>query len=190
MNQGTFLQQLENLVTGKGFIKEVPIPLSAVIASGASAPALSSNMVVVVLTASTHSVSIPFQVPLDYDETADELCVVVTAELTTGDNSSHAMALDLDKVIRARPGAAAVDDMSSSVTSDSQAVVVTVEQYTFDMSDLELQVGDVLTIEIDGTETGTAEATIYSAVVRYRSDIVPYNRGAERSDITNKITND
>jgi plastocyanin len=185
-NEGVFLKQLGNLVTGSGYIREVPITLD----SGASAAALTTNMAYVQFDADDESISIPFQVPLDYDETLDELAVVVTAELITGDNSTNAIAIDLDQVIRARPGAAAVDDMSSSVTSDSQGIAVTVEQYTFDMSSLSLQVGDVLTIEIDAQETGTAVAYVYGVAIRYRSDIVAYNRGDEREVIDTVITND
>jgi len=190
MSMGTFLQRLNEIVTGHGFIKEVPIPLSACVATGASAPALSGNVLLMSFDADDESISIPFQVPLDYDESKDELCVVITAELTTGDNSTNAIALDLDQVERARPGESATDDMTSDTTSDSQGVAITVEQYSFDLSGLSLQVGDVLTIEIDAQETGTAVAAVYGAAVRYRSCIVPFNRGAERSDITNKITND
>ena len=189
MNQANFLQRMNELITGDGFIREIPIPLSAVISTGASAPALSSNLAVVTFDADDESITIPFQVPLDYSESQDELAVVITAELTTGDNSTNAIALDLDEVWRARPGEAAADELSDDVTSDSQGVAVTVEQYTFDMSGLNLKPGDVLSIEIDAQETGTAVATIYGAAIRYRSSLASDDQDF-RSEVDKPITND
>ena len=187
MNAYNFLKRLAGLVVGDGFVREVPIPLSAVIATGASAPALSSNVVVVTFDADDESITIPFQVPLDYDRSKDELAVVVTAELTTGDASANAVALDLDEVWRARPGGAAVDELTP--VSDSQNVAVTVEQYVFDLSGLSLKPGDVLSIEVDAQETGTAVATVYGAAVRYRSSLVA-TESEFRSDIDLAVTND
>lgn len=187
MNAYNFLKRLEGLFVGDGFVREVPVPLVAVIATGASAPALSSNVVIVTFDDDNESITIPFQVPLDYDISKDELAVVITAELTTGDTTTNKIELDLDVVKRARPGEAAVDSLTP--VSDSQNVAVTVEQYVFDLSSLSLKPGDVLSIEIDAQKDGTAVATVYGAAVRYRSDIVANSR-AFRSDITKAITND
>lgn len=191
MNEQNFLKQIQGIVTGDGFVREVPIPLSSVIATGASATALSSNVAVIVFDADNESISVPFQVPLDYDESQDELCVVVTALLTTGDKSAetNTITLDFDQVMRARPGETATDDLSSSVTSDAQSVDdEAISQYAFDMSGLSLQVGDVLTVEIDAQEAGTAEATVYGVAVRYRSCLVAYNQD-ERETIADEIDN-
>lgn len=186
-NEVSFLQRLDGIVTGDGFIREKQIPLSAVLSTGASAPALSSNVVVVTFDADDESITIPFQVPLDYDESRDELAVIITAELTTGNAAANKIELDLDVVKRARPGEAAVDSLT--VTSDSQNVVITVEEYTFDMSSLSLKPGDVLSIEVDAQETGTAVATIYGAAVRYRSSLAA-DDNSFRSEIDKVITND
>lgn len=175
MNQANFLKQLEGLITGDGFLREKQIPLTACVATGASAAALSSNVLCITFDADDESVSVPVTVPLDYDESKDALAVVITAELTTGDASSNKIELDLDQVKRARPGSAASDDLTASVTSDSQNVAVTVANYVFDLSGLSLQAGDVLTVEIDAQETGTAVATIYAAKIWYRSDIVAFD---------------
>lgn len=187
MNAWNLLKRLEGLVVGDGFVREVAIPLSACIPTGASVAALSSNVIVIALAADNESITIPFQVPLDYDVSKDELAVVMTAELTTGNGSTNKIELDLDVVKRARPGEAAVDSLTP--VSDSQNVAVTVEQYVFDLSGLSLKPGDVLSIEVDAQEDGTAVATVYGAAVRYRSDIVANTR-AFRSDITKEITND
>lgn len=191
ITEKNFLKRLDGLVTGDGFVREAIIPLSSVIATGASAPALASNVAVVTFDANDESISIPFQVPLDFDESQDKLAVVLTAQLTTGDMSvgSNIITLDFDEVWRARPGEAAVDELSSLVTSDAQSVDdEVIAQYSFEMSGLTLQVGDVLTIEIDAQETGTAEATIYGVAVRYRSTLVA-NNYAERADIAAEIDN-
>jgi len=189
--EANFLMRVSGLVSGDGFVREVPVPLSAVISTGADAPALGANIAVVTFDADNESVSVPFQVPLDYDESKDELCVVLTALLTTGDMSALAniMVLDFDQVNRIRPGAAAVADLSALVTSDAQSVDdEAIAQYAFNMSGLSHKVGDVLTIEIDGTETGVAVATIYGVSVRYRSCLCAFNL-VERSNIAEEIDN-
>lgn len=194
MNEANLLKRLSGLITGDGFIREVPIPLTACVATGASAAALSSNMLVITFDADNESISVPFTVPLDYDESQDKLAVVLTALLTTGDKSaeSNIVSLDLDQVFRARPGelkAVTPLDMSALVTSDAQSVDdVDVEQYVFDLSGLGMKPGDALTIEIDAQETGTAVATVYGAAIRYRSDIVAYDEN-QRDDVTKAITN-
>lgn len=189
-----FLRRLEGLVTGDGFIREIPVSLAACVATGADAAALSSNMLVITFDASNESISVPFTVPLDYDESQDSLAVVLTALLTTGDKSAgtNTISLDLDQVFRVRPGelkAVTPLDMSALVTSDAQLVDdVDVEQYVFDLSNLGMKPGDAFTIEIDATEAGTAVATIYGAAIRYRSDIVAFDEN-QRDDVTKAITN-
>ena len=178
MNEANFLKRLEGLVTGDGFLREKQIPLNGCIATGASTAALSTNAIVITFDADDESITIPVVVPLDYDESNDALAVVLTARLTTGDESagSNTIDLDLDQVIRARPGASDVADLSSDVTSDSQGVDdLLIANYVFDLSGLVSKGGDVLSVEIDAQETGTAEATIYAAKILYRSDIVAFD---------------
>jgi len=178
MNEANFLKRVEFLVTGDGFLREKQIPLKACVATGASDAALSSNMIVITFDADNESITVPVTVPLDYDESNDALAVVLTALLTTGDESagSNTIDLDLDQVIRAQLGESAVEDLSSSVTSDSQGVDdEAIAEYLFDLSGLSLSVGDVLSVEIDAQETGTAVATIYAAKILYRSDLAAYD---------------
>ena len=148
-------------------------------------------MAVIYLQDDNDSVTIQFQVPLDYDETLDELAVTLTALLTTGDLSAatNYITLDLDQVKYVRAGETAAVDESSNVTSDAQNVDdVTIAQYTWDLTGLDLKPGDCLSIEIDAQETGTAEAGIYGASVRYRSDLAAYDWD-QRESVDTAITN-
>ena len=188
MNEQNFIKRVEFLVSGDGFVREAKIPLSACIATGASAPALSSNVLVATFDANDESLTIPFQVPLDYDASQDALAVCMTALLTTGDLSAgtNLISLDLDQVNVARPGETAVTDESANVTSDAQSVDdAAITEYTWDLSSLGLLPGDVMSIEIDAQETGTAVATIYGVSVRYRSDLTSYDQDKRGSvDVT------
>lgn len=178
MNQGNFLARLEGLVTGDGYLREKQIPMTACIVSNADAVTLATNAIVLKFDANDESVTIPVVVPLDYDESQDALAVVLTARLTTGDESgeSNTIDLDLDQVIRARPGVSDVADLSSDVTSDSQGVDdLLIANYVFDLSGLTHKAGDVLSVEIDSQKTGTAEATVYAIKILYRSDIVAFD---------------
>lgn len=189
MNEGNLLKSMNALVTGEGFIREHPVPLSACVATGASAAALSSNVLVITFDADNESITIPFKVPLDYDSTKDELAVVLTALLTTGDESTNAIAVDLDQVKYARPGEDAVTDISSDVTSDSQSIeAAAIKEYVWDLSGLGLKAGDVLSIELDAQEDGTAVATVYGASVKYRTDLVAYQPDY-REAITDVVDN-
>lgn len=189
MNEGNFLKRVESLVSGEGFIREKDVPLSACIATGASAAALSSNVVVITFDADNESVTVPFKVPMDYDEAQDELAVVLTALLTTGDGSSNKILLNLDQVKLARLGQTAVTDETSNVTSLDQNVLSTaIAEYAWTLSGLGLKAGDCLSIEIDAQETGAAVATLYGAAVRYRSDLAAYDP-ADRSKIDIELTN-
>lgn len=185
MNEANFLARLAWLVTGDGFLREKQVPLTACVITGAGAVALDGNAIVLKFDNDNESITVPVVVPLDYDETNDALALVLTARLTTGDESAgtNTMDLDLDQVIRARPGASDVADLSSDVTSDSQGVDdLLIADYVFDLSALSHRGGDALSVEIDGQETGTAVATIYAAKILYRSDIVAYDSD-DRSNV-------
>ena len=191
MNQANFLAQLEGLITGDGFVREVPVPLSALINTSGTALALASNVAVLYLNDTNDSVTFQIQLPLDYDESKDELAVCLTALLTTGDMSAETptITLDLDQVNNMRLGASAADDISADVTSDAQSVDdEAIAQYTWDLSGLSLKRGDCLSIEVDSTEVGTSEAAIYGASFRYRTDLVAFNTD-ERSDVAVKAAN-
>lgn len=177
-NEANFLRRVSGLVTGDGFLREKQVSMTACVITGAGAVALSTNAIVLVFDNNDESITIPVVIPLDYDESKDALAVVLTARLTTGDESagSNTIDLDLDQVIRARPGASDVADLSSDVTSDSQGVDdLLIADYVFDLSGLTHQVGDALSVEIDAQETGTAAATIYAAKILYRSDLAAFN---------------
>lgn len=196
MNEGNMLKRMDELVTGEGFIREVPIPVSACLNASGTAVANVSGVLTWYGQDDNDSITIPFKVPLDYDQTKDELCVVLTAELTTGDGvaGSNAIALDIDVVGIARPGSSAksvlgTETGTTAYTSDSQNVALTIEEYAFNLSGLGLKPGDVLSIEMDVQEDGTAEVSIYAVSVKYRSDIVAYD-SALRSEITDTTTND
>jgi len=187
MHEVNLLQRITDLITGDGFIREIEVPLVSCIVAGGTAVASVSGAVAAKLQDDDDSILVPFQLPLDYSESQDELAIVVTAELTTGDNDTNAIALDLDVVYQTRPGEAA--PAALTVVSDSQGVVVTVEQYTFDLSGLGLKPGDILSIEIDSQETGTAEACIYGIAMRYRSSLASDDQNF-RSEIDKVVTND
>lgn len=186
MNQVNFLQRVNGLVTGDGFIREVEVPLISVLVQSGTAVAEVSDMLALKLQDDNDSIVVPFQIPLDYSESNDELAIVVTAELTTGDNDTNAIDLDLDVVMQARPGEDA--PAALTVVSDSQDVAVTVEQYTFDLSSLDLKPGDILSIEIDSQETGTAEVCIYGVTMRYRSSLATDDVDF-RSEVDKAVTN-
>ena len=194
MNEQNLLSRMANLVAGSTtLLREVPVPLSSLIASGASATALSSNVAIVTLDADNESVSFPIRVPWDYDADRDKLAVGLVCRLTTGDMSGEAeyVALDLDQVNVARMGESDVTDLSSSVTSNSQNPDdEAITEYVWDLSGLGIKPGDALTVEIDAQSTGssTPAVTVYGAFFRYASDIVAYDKDT-REAVTNAITN-
>ena len=181
MNENNFLKQIQGIVTGDGFVREVSMPLTSLVATGASAAALSSNVLVVTFDADDESLTFPFKVPLDYDESVDELVVVLTCQLTTGDLSGETdyITLGIDQVNRLQPGENAVEDLTTEAAAledndDQDVDDVAAAEYIFTLSGLGLKVGDCLSIEIDAQETGTAVVTVYGASIRYRSDLVSY----------------
>lgn len=190
MNEQNFLRRTDDIISGEGFIREVSIPVSSCLNTG-TAVANVSGVLAGILKADNESLVIPFKIPLDYDETKDELVVCVTAELTTGDGvaGSNAMALDLDVIGLVRPGDATKTTISTQYLTDSQNVALTVEEYAFAISGQESKVGDVLSIEVDAQEDGTAEVSIYAVTVKYRSTLSAFTQG-RRSEITDVTTND
>jgi hypothetical protein len=180
MNEQNFLKQIQGIVTGDGFVREVPIPLICLVNTNGTALALTSNVAAIYLQDDNDSVTFNFKVPLDYDEGVDELAVVLTAQLTTGDLSagSNYITLGMDQVKRLQPGKAAAEDLTTAAATaagdDQDVDDVVAAEYVFELSGLGLKVGDCLSIEVDAQETGTAEAAIYGASVRYRSDLVAH----------------
>lgn len=189
MNEQNFLKRLDFLATGDGVIREVPIPISACLNASGTAVANVSGVLAWYAQDDNDSLTIPFKVPMDYDPALDELAVVLTAEETTSTDVSttNYIELDLDVVGLVRPGGAAKTTLTP--VSDSQKVALTVEEYAFDLSGLGVKPGDVLSIEIDAQETGTAETSVYAVSVKYRSNIVA-NDVRLRGVVTEVITND
>jgi hypothetical protein len=197
MHEGNLLKRIDGLVTGDGYVREVVIPLTATVATGASAAAIQNpNLVGVVFDADNESITIPFVIPLDYDATQDELAVAITADQATGDGTagSNAISLNVDQVNMVRPGGTgggAIVDITTEAQASAgadQVVTAGIAQYVFDLSGLGLLPGDVVSIEIDAQEDGTASVLIWGATVRYRTCLAAYDE-AQREDIARAITN-
>lgn len=188
MNEGNFLQRMNDIVTGDGFVREVEIPLISCLNANGTAVASVSGVLAWLGQDSNDSILVPFKVPVDYDPALDKLAIIITAEETTAtDLSSHYIELDLDVVGLVRVGAAAKTTLT--VVSDSQKIALTVEEYSFDLSGLGLKPGDVLGIEMDAQETGTAETSIYAVTMKYMGNLAANNHDI-RGNVNSLTTND
>lgn len=165
--------------TTNPFLVEQSVPLSAVLNGGTAVAAGTNGQLSIAFDADNEAINIPFAVPHDYDEAKDVLQVSLIAELTTGNGSTNAIELNIDRVARARVGEDA-GDVAVSYTDQAQNMGVAVAEYSFDISGLGHKRGDALSIEIDAQETGTAVGSVYGILIRYGSTLAAFDQ-ADRS---------
>lgn len=184
MNTGNFLQALQFLATGIGFVREKEIPLERVHLQSSGAPlttTLSTNpgfikndTNVTCLAwdgAKVVEAGLRIKVPADYDESADKLSIWLYAKM--GGSTDTATAIDA-KVWKASAG---TTDLDPTKTPDLTSEYAWVE---LNLDGEDIEANEVLQVALWPETHGTDDVLVASIVIRYQSDLVPYNH-AERS---------
>ena len=184
MNPAFFLQNLERLIVGKGFKKEVQIPLMVFHAESDGAPLGAatigsdsvgfdhiSNTILLVWgetggSGNVTEVSFPFVVPQDYDETEDYLRVRIKAYM---DGTTDTPGIDANVYKNG------VDtDLDPTISADLSDTVAWVEIVISDKTE-SLVAGDVLTISLFPEAHNTEGIGVYGIAMEYKSDLVYYD---------------
>lgn len=184
MNPGVFLQNLDRIITGIGFKKEVQIPLMAFHAESDGAPLGAatigsdsvgfdhiSNTILLVWgetggSGNVTEVSFPFVVPQDYDETEDYLRVRIKAYM---DGTTDTPAIDANVYKNG------VDtDLDPTISADLSDTAAWVEIVISNKTE-SLVAGDVLTISLFPEAHNTEGIGVYGITMEYKSDLVYYD---------------
>jgi len=184
MNPAFFLKNLERLVTGNGFKREVQIPLTA-LHNEADGSLLGnttittddvgfdhiSNTILLVWgsdgTGHVTETSFVFTVPQDYDEAEDYLKIRLKAFLNTGTTDTPGIDAHVYKN--------GVDtDLDPTISADLSTTVAWVEIVISDKTE-SLVAGDVLTISLFPEAHDSGGIGVYGIAAEYKSDLVYYD---------------
>jgi hypothetical protein len=174
---------------GGGLMVEQVLPLGSIkdgaglTLTGATTPTIAaietSGVAIVVAASQTAAGTILWQVPIDYDETSDELYIDL---LTQSSGDTNTPTIDAT-IFRKRAGAALSDDLNPTISAAIPNNTAKAAIRTINASGLGLQRQDALTIDlITGTHT-TDTVGIYSVTLRYKSSIASY-RHADRGSLS------
>lgn len=188
MNPAFFLKNLERIITGVGFKKEVQIPFLAFHDEADGAPLTAkgiatdddvgidhiSNTIVLVWgesagSGSVDEISFPFVVPQDYDEAEDYLRLRLKAFLDTGTTDTPGIDAHVYKN--------GVDsNLDPTISADLSTTAAWVEIVISDKTE-SLVAGDVLTISLFPEAHDSGGIGVYGITMEYKSDLVYYNDG-------------
>ena len=178
INKAYHLAQLNDIATGQGILRDIPIPLNAAVYTTASATT-ASNANGVTLDNSADVASIDFKLPGDYDNTAyvenaiyagDHLELLVDA-IATGVGT---LAVSTVTVWRNGQAAAITPTLTAAQSAAQTISTSALTTYSFPLQGLGLQPGDSVTLTLDPTITGT-NVVIRGFAVRYRSNLALTN---------------
>lgn len=165
-----FLVQLPNISRDEqGFFRSYSFDIGGVSATS-GVTGNDSGMVRLIFDDSGEVARFNFMVPLDYDANSDALKLVVSARaLTTTTNT-----LEIDTVLRWAPGDTSVDSITVPTGGASQVIVPDVQaKYSFDLSGMDLNPGEAITIELGCTIAGN-NVKVNAAELCYRSSLVAF----------------
>lgn len=189
LNPGTFLKRTEDIVTGTGFKKALPIDvLDAYTAAGAPLTTISSNDVGIIVI-DTEDLAVQFKanttdkhavykilIPPDYDKSNDYLRFRMLAEAVHASDITTKMDIE---VYKREAGVALGSDLAPATTALTAMVGAAEPVWTeIDLDGLDLEAGDVLTIHVIPEAHANGVVNMYSIEVLYASDLVPYDNSA------------
>lgn len=179
-----FLNRFDEIIPGDGYVCEQVVPLLAVKCT--DTPAVASKVLSTTLDTVDEALWVPVDVPIDFDETKNELWIGVLAERTAGSAADDGVTLTVDEVGRVREGELAILDASAKFKNNSNNIVSdTLDWYYFKLEaatgqTLVHQAGDRLTVELSAIINDTAaddgEIEVYGVRVLYRSDLVAFDK--------------
>lgn len=184
-----FLSQLNNIGTGQGFLRTIPIPLGSTTNNSVTV-ALSSGILAATMDNSGDTIAANITLPMDYDSSArgattaqvdgraypgDHLALLVDCIATTTTTNT----LEIDDIRYWRPtigtqtgGTAVVDPTLSSAQSASQTISAsTFARYTFPLHGLSLKPGDNVTVTL-GCTIAANNILVRGLSWEYRSNLV------------------
>lgn len=184
MNMRTYLQQLQFIVTGEGFVREKEVPLERVHLQSSGAPlttTLSTNpgfdkddtniTTLAWAAGKVVAAGLRIKMPTDYDESADTLSIWLYAKMSGSTDTTTAITAEVWKV------SAGTTDLAPDQTADLTSSYAWVE---FDLDGNSIDANEILQVALTPEAHGTDAIHVAAIAIRYQSDLVPYNH-AERS---------
>jgi hypothetical protein len=180
LNPVNFLKHIKNLVTGdEGFNKDnfLPVGSFAVGNTNMATAALSNSLpaTALVLDTDADNFVVPFRVPRDYDEHADELTISVLARNASGTSDT----LQPSAVTKGNPEK---DEDLAALSGFSAPTATTINagfkigEVPVTLSGFGLERGDLVFVNyLVGGTTGSGITHVLGAKATYRSTLVSYN---------------
>lgn len=183
MNEGNFLSQANNIVTGDVILAERVLPIyDAVRVAATGGLVTTATAPTAVATGiqfdDAETATLYITVPQDYDPVQDIMRVVLL-EVPSAD-AAHTTDLGLTTAQNLfRDGAAVdatvVDAVAEDATASTGALV---RENILDISGQGYQPGDVIQRVLDANNSGTTELILLGAKLRYGSSFVAYDKNA------------
>lgn len=187
-NVANFLKGLEALVTGDGYKKSYPLPLSnwhdsgglllttTLSAMGHDLLDTGSKQLVIFIDDDETSMGIvPFSIPQSYDSTLDKLRIRLLVSMDGG--TSNAEVLITSALYRKRAGAAATADLDPTDDTDTYipSAVADAKWIEINADGNGLQGGDQMTLHLTSGSHATDGIIIYGAEFIINDDLAYYN---------------
>lgn len=182
------LQELKEAVTGDGILRVIPgIGMNNlteadgdVLDNGSTPPlaALETNgLGVAVGNGTTFAGCLNFVLPQDYDQSDDHLKVRILCGVIGGTDSGDT--IDCTAYVK-RANTALGSDLDPDISGVMGATVATVDWVEIDLSDNDLQGGDVVHVTLATSAHANDPVHIYALEVEYRGDVVYFSKDSAR----------
>lgn len=187
MNPGTFLQHIQSIIIGNGFlrtisgisIRDLTEDAGNLLTTGTTPPiaAVETNAFAVVQAASTTFLGeLTFTIPWDYDISQDHLKFNIFCQ-SAGDTDTPTIDATL---YRKRDSAALSSDLDPTISAAVNTNTANADRVTVDATGLDFQGGDVIQLRLITSAHTTDALNVFAIDVEYRSTLVYADIGSPR----------
>jgi hypothetical protein len=188
MNEQNLIKNLNRIKTGDSYLAEKELPLvgSVVLTTGVPVGAATAPTAVAdgISFDDGDTAFIRFTIPQDYDQDGDR-CALRLTEVPSAD-SSDTTDLGITTAQSIYRAGAAEDTTTSTATAESATASTgqLVRENVLTISSRGFQPGDVVTLTLDGNNSGTTEIILTGASLIYGSTLAAYNDDDRDRDMT------
>ena len=187
MNGGNFLSELNSIITGSKFLREVELSLNGSIrASNDYLPLVTGDVPTWVEDGISfddgETAFLDFNIPMDYDESLD-LCALRLHEIPQNATAATDLGITTAQSIY-RAGAAVNATVSDAVAEDSTASTgIAVRENVLDISGRGYKPGDHIRLTLDANNAGATEIILLGMDLIYAGDVAAFNDDDRHRDL-------
>lgn len=184
MNEANLLKRIDQSVTGDGFRRSKNLNMFSYIRVAADGTGLTASSVPAIVALETNALGIKlvagqtalgklqWTVPLDYDETQDELLLRILCNAS----GATASAILISSAVYAKRALLAVKTLSAAVAADAvcasgAGATLTAKVTQLNLKGLGIKPGDCLTLVLTTSTIATDDLYVYGMQMVYRTNL-------------------